>query len=218
MTAAHHTRGPRERHLARRAGNPLFAAARREVAEAEWRAAREADAAARAEFMTRFQGLVQEAAALSSNEESEVVLALKARLDQAYAEACALGGLDQVKAGLGRLIDAIMGAVRRGAAGDLRAITELDDEALAREQQMRLLEHPLVADLMLPDSPVPAAELLATLLSADADGLEAALWLFDMEATADLAAEARALLAAVPDAPPDAHARLRQLEQAAPVN
>ncbi|MGE0079876.1 MAG: hypothetical protein AB7U81_01115 [Thiohalomonadaceae bacterium] len=211
--------GPRERHLRRRMHNPLFPAARREVSAAEWDAARRADAEQLQDFMARFQAMVQEAAALRANEESEVVLALKARLDQAYAEACALGGdLEAVKDGLRRLIAAIMGAVRRGAAGDARALAELDDEELAREQQVRLLEHPLVADLLLAASPIPADELAPSLLSASAEALDAALWLFDAEPLAELCAQARAVLAHVPEPPAEAQARLAQLQQAVPVN
>ncbi len=216
---ANGTPGPHERHLSRRVGNPLFAPTRRQVMSAEWDAARQADAAALRDFMTRFEAVVQEAAALRPNEESEVVLALKARLDQAYAEACALGGdLGQVKAALARLTGIIMAAVRRGAAGDARAMAELEDEDLARQQQMRLLEQPLVADLMLPDSPIPADELAPTLLSESEEAVEAALWLFDAEPLADIVARARALLAATPDLPPEARARLAQLEQAIAVN
>lgn len=220
MPSTPHARpGPRVRHLRRRAHNPLFPPARRDVSTAEWEAAQHADAEQVRGFTVRFQGLVQEAAALQPNEESEVVLALKARLDQAYAEACALGGdLEAVKMALKRLIAAIMGAVRRGAAGDARALAELDDEELARAQQLRLLEYPLVADLMLPTSPIPGEELAASLLSAAAEELDAALWLFEAEPLAELAAQARALLADLPQPPAEAQARLDQLQASVPLN
>ncbi len=183
------------RHLLRRRDNPLFPAAHREVSEAELAAAREADHQAAADFNQRLQGLLEEAVALKPNEESEVLLELKGRLDHAYTLACTLeGDREPAKQALSRLIELIMTALHRGAEGDAQALHELEQEAEARQAHQRLLNYPLPADLMLADSPIGESELLPTLLGSDAFELEAALWLFEPEQLRQLHAEGSALL------------------------
>jgi len=141
--------------------------------------------------------LLEEAVQLRPNEESEILLDLKARLDQAYTLLASLGGdTAPYKQGLHRLTATLMAAVQRAAAGDLLAGEELAQEQMARRQHYHLLEYPLVADLMRPDSPVKGEELVATLLSAPRDELDAALWLFAQEELEPLCREARALLTA----------------------
>ncbi len=189
-----HPCGAHERHLVRRRGNPLFAVA---SDEADLAAARERDAAEAAAFNRRFQQLLQRAAALRPNEESEVLLQLKGELDEAYTYCRSLAGdRTPLLRGLERLTAVIMEAVRRGAAGDAQALAELEAEATARESHYQLLAQPLVADLMRRDSPVAADELVPTLLSAGAAELDAALWLFDDDQLAALCRSGRALLAA----------------------
>ena len=80
-----------------------------------------------------------------------------------------------------------------------------------------LAEHPLVADLLAPDSPITAPELLPTLLCAESEALAAALQLFDPEQTRSLAEEGRDLLARLEQAgqpPPGARERLALIENA----
>lgn len=188
--------GCHERHLLRRRDNPLFPAALRQVDAAQLAAARRRDAAERAEFEQQFRALLEEAAGLKPNEGSEVLLDLKARLDQAYTRLASLGGdTAALKQGLRRLTDSIIAAVQRAAAGDPLAAEELAQEQLARQQHYRLMEAPLAADLMRADMPLSAEELAATLLSAPADELEAALWLFGPEELAVLCREAEELAA-----------------------
>jgi hypothetical protein len=209
--------GPVERHLRRRADNPLFR--RSFVTAAEVDAAREADAAALRRFMDDFHALVQAAAALAPNEESENVLALKARLDEAYTRCAALGG-DQgrIREALRRLTDVVMRSVAVAAAGDPLARRELEQEAAAREQNYRLLGFPLVADLMLPDSPLPKDELVPSLLSEPVEAVEAALWLFDTDQALEMLNEARQLcdrLAAAGALPAGIEAKVALIERAA---
>ena len=115
--------------------------------------------------------------------------------------------------------------IERGAAGDPQAIDELAQERAARETHFELLKTPLVADLLHPQTCIAADELAPTLLSADETDLTAALQLFDLEQLSALYADAGALLAACPNAPPAAHERLAQigsqlahLKQVAPLN
>lgn len=188
--------GCHERHLLRRRDNPLFPAALRQVDAAQLAAARRRDAAERAEFEQQFRALLGEAAGLKPNEASETLLDLKARLDQAYTRLASLGGdTAALKQGLRRLTDSIIAAVQRAAAGDPLAAEELAQEQLARQQHYRLMEAPLAADLMRADMPLSAEELAATLLSAPADELEAALWLFGPDELAVLCREAEGLAA-----------------------
>ena len=108
--------GRRERHLQRRHGNPLFADPPPQVSEKELERSRGEDLEEAQKFQGDFVALIQEAVDLKPSEESEVILKLKERVDQAYEQASGLAG-DQapVKAAIPQLITAIMGAVRRGA-------------------------------------------------------------------------------------------------------
>jgi hypothetical protein len=131
-------------------------------------------------FITELRGVVQRAVQLAPNEESDVVLSLKEQLDRLYEQSAGLAEDQQGnQAAIAELIEVIMRNVERGAAGDPQAVDELAQERLARASHFDLLRHPLVADLLHPDSTIVAGDLAATLLSAGADELSAALRLFD---------------------------------------
>ncbi len=187
--------GRRERHLQRRHGNPLFADPPPRIGRTELERARSEDREEERRYQEDFVALIQDAGSLKPNEESEVILKLKERVDQAYEQASGLGGdQSRIKAAIPQLIAAIMGAVRRGAGDDRLALQELSQEERARSLHYRLLEHPLVADLLAPDSPVTAEHLLPTLLSSEENALEAALNLFDPQQLGILVEEGRTLL------------------------
>ena len=187
--------GAHERHLQRRFNNPLFAPERRQVSLADVIAAQELDSDEQARFAEEFRGLVEEAASLRPNEESEVILGLKERLEQAYEQCAGLGGEQaQPKVALKRLVELVVAAVRRGAGSDPKAREELVREALARSLHYDLLEHALVADLLRPDSPVGADELIPTLLSEPEEAVRAAMHLFDEGQRTMMRGQARALL------------------------
>ncbi len=188
--------GPRERHLQRRHANPLFGEAALTLDQADVDAAREADARDQERFLADFRTLVQEAVELPPHAESDQVLAIKARLDESYTRVCALpGDHAAVREAIRRLIEVIMAAIRKSAAGDPLALQKLDEEAQARALHMELVEHPLVADLLLPDTPIAESELLPTLLAEEADAVTAATTLFEPEQLAALHAEGERLLA-----------------------
>lgn len=209
--------GCRERRLKRRHGNPLFGDPPPQASPEELEGARFKDAREATQFHKDFAALIQEAVALQPNEDSEVVLRLKERLDQAYELASRLGGdQSRVKDAILKLIDAIMRAVRRGAGNDPRAMAELEQEEVARSLHYRLLEYPLVADVLAPDSPIGTEELVPSLLSGEPDSLHAALELFDRAQLESLVAEGRTLLSSrsrETDALPDAWERLADIEQ-----
>lgn len=204
--------GVRERHVQRRHNNPLFAMARRHVTATELQQARAADHAELEAFHQQFQTLLERAIALKPNEPSEVILALKADLDKAYAVACGLpGDLSQLKIGLQKLIAVMMNAVWEGAGNDPLAHQELTHEEEARAAHFDHLRYPLVAALVRPDSPITREELVPSLLSVEPVELQAALWLFAPEQLADILREGHHLLALLEE--PQLYARTEQALQ-----
>jgi hypothetical protein len=98
------------------------------------------------------------------------------------------------RAALRKLIELIMKAVRRAAGSDPLARQELADEEQAREIHFRLLEQPLVADLLHPESPIAPEELAPSLLSATAEEVDAALELFDLAQVEELAQQSAQIM------------------------
>lgn len=190
--------GPEERHYWRRRENPLLAPFQLGQETATLTLARQNDAKREQAFLALFQRLVEACVALEPNEESETILRLKAELDQAQVIAAGLqGDRREVMTAIERLTGLIMAAVRRGAEGDAKALQELADEEEARRINSDLIRWPLVSDLMIPESPIPAAELLATLIGSEEEELNAALWLFTPEQLTTLQDEAEQLYAAI---------------------
>ena len=204
--------GQRERHLRRKQDNPLFPESERQVSAETLEEAQRQDHEALTDFITDFRTLVHKVAGLSPNEGSEVILDLKERLDQAYERAARMvDDQSETQQAISKLVGIIMQAVRRGAGGDPVALQELADEETARQAHYALLEYPLVADLLDPDSVIGEQELVPTLLSAGEAELQAACSLFDPQQLKNLAQRAEALLDATPNAPETAKARYRQL-------
>lgn len=209
--------GAFERQLIRCADNPLFSPARRNVIQIEVTQAQRRDREEAAAFHERLRALVQRAIDLPPQADSEVVLKLKEDLDQAYEQACGLGGdLREIKAAVKKLLDIVMRAVWRGAGDDAAAQANLREEETARATHFALLEYPLIADIIRPDSPIAAEELLPTLLSESAPAFAAALSLFDADQLALLCQDARERLRTLDRAEPavaNAHARLAEMER-----
>ncbi|MFZ0790528.1 MAG: hypothetical protein WAM94_13005 [Chromatiaceae bacterium] len=183
-----HKPGRRERHLRRRHENPLFAWPPLEVDPAHLLAVQKADHEEMESFREVFRALVQRAIQLPADADSDTVLGLKQDLERAYEQSWGLPedhGREQ--AALRKLIELIMSAVRRAAGADPLATRELEDERIARDVHFRLLEQPLAADLLYPESPIAPDELAPSLLSATAAEVAAALELFDARQVAELA-------------------------------
>ncbi len=208
--------GRHERHLLRKQDNPLFPEAQRTISQSELTEAQRLDHEELEAYIRDLRKLVGEAVALGPHEQSDVILELKERLDQAYETACRLAD-DQSpnKEAIRKLVAVIMRAVWQGAGNDTLAHQELEQEEAARAAHYELLETPLVADLLDPESLIQADDLLAVLLSAEREGFEAAVTLFDpgqlralCEQGATLKRDGEAL-----DALPGARERLAELEQ-----
>ncbi|MCG6941784.1 MAG: hypothetical protein LJE69_11115 [Thiohalocapsa sp.] len=189
-----HKPGRRERHLRRRHVNPLFGWPPQEVAPERLLDAQRADHEELEAFRHSFRGVVQRAVDLPPDAGSDLVLELKTDLERHYEQACGLPE-DQTepKAALAKLIDVIMRTLLRHVGDDATAHQELADEAAARQIHFRLLEQPLVADLLHPETPILPQELTPSLLSATDSELAAACELFDGQQLAVIRDEAEAL-------------------------
>lgn len=190
-----HRPGRRERHLRRGHENPLFAWPPVAVEPLDLLAAQKADHEEMEAFRDAFRALVQRALDLLPNAGSDLVLALKEDLERHYEQACGLPeDQDRERAALRRLIDLTAQAVRRAAGNDPLARAELDAAEEARAIHFRLLEQPLVADLLHPESPIAPDELLPSLLTASPAELAAALEVFDPDQVQALVRQGEALL------------------------
>ena len=190
--------GAFERQLLRKHANPLFSATARSVTQTEIDAARRRDQEELRSFQAALRATLREALDMPPQVESDVLLKLKERLDQLYDQCAGLpGDHDREKQSLTRMIGVIMKAVWAGAGDDPRARAELEQEEHARTLHHDLLQQPLVADLLRPDSPIAEDELAPTLLSVDEDALRSVLQLFDTSQLTLLYQQARELIEAL---------------------
>lgn len=202
--------GRHERHFMRKYGNPLFAGAQQDLTQAALSEAQRLDHEELEAYIRDLRKLVGEAVALGPHEQSDVILDLKERLDKAYETACRLADDQRPnKAAIRKLVAVIMRAVWKGAGSDTLAHGELEQEEAARGSHYELLEQPLVADLLDPDSPIGEEELLPVLLSAEGPAFEAAVGLFEPPQLAILCEQGDALLAELPDCEATRSARKR---------
>jgi len=172
--------GRHERHFRRRLDNPLFGDRTLSRSDEALLEAQRLDHEELLSFISVLRGVVEQAVQLAPNEESDVVLSLKEQLDRLYEQSAGLAEDQQGnQSAIGELIEVIMRNVERGAAGDPQAADELSQERLARATHFDLLRHPLVADLLHPESTIVAEDLAPTLLCSGEDELGAALQLFD---------------------------------------
>ena len=139
---------------------------------------------------------------------------MKEDLDKAYEQAAGLADdQSETKEAIKKLSALIMNAVRTGAGTDQTALQELDQEEQARSSHFELLEHPLVADLLSPDSPVAEADLMPALLSAPEEELAAALALFDNDQLVVLCQQGEVLFELTDDMPEQAKKRMEQIQR-----
>ena len=82
--------GRHERHLQRMRDNPLFHEQERDITPQQLNEAQRLDHEELEAYIHELRQLVGEAVALGPHEQSDVILDLKARLDQAYETACRL--------------------------------------------------------------------------------------------------------------------------------
>lgn len=199
-----------ERHLQRKFDNPLFPEVEQQISQDQVTVARTLDEEELLQFSKNYQAILQEITDLAQNVDSELILNIKQRLDQLYEQVCGLGG-DRTaeKTGLTKLHQAIDQAIATGAAGDTTAQARLAQEAQARTIHWQLLEEPLVADLLRPDSPISRDDLLPSLLSEDAGSFGVTMGMFDPEQRKSLLTQAETLLQGREDEPGLENARAR---------
>jgi hypothetical protein len=205
-----------ERHLQRKTNNPLFlncdTPTQNEVNDAQRQ-----DETERMTFMQMFQTLLEETVALKPQEETEVILSLKQRTDALYEECACLGGDFQAqKEALKKLNALIMNAIQKEATDNDKLVEELDNEVLARQLHFALLEHPVIAHLLRPETPINEMDIIPTLLTENETAVQAAMGMFDREHQQLLCNKARILLETVQQQGlnlPDAEIRLAIMEQ-----
>ncbi len=186
--------GRHERHFRRRM-HPLFPRPVGEFTDDDLLEVQRLDHEELLAYLRSLRELVQRAASLRPSEETQVVLDLKAELEKHYEEACGLADAQgNNKEAIRHLIEVIMRTIRQSAAGDPLAEQELAQEEEARRLHFQLLEFPLVADLLHPDTLIQPDELAAVLLTDPQEEVEAAIGLFDQDQLETLARQARDLV------------------------
>jgi len=218
MTIAFSTQpGCRERQLQLRRDNPLFPPQLRRVTAEDIRTAQQQDRDEHTHLREQFTTLLNEAAALPAEADSELILNLKARIDPLYDQCASFGpAFDKLRGALDQLYQVIAMAIRKAAGADPLAQRELDEEDAARQTHTALLCYPLVATLLRPEDIIGEEELVPTLLSQDEDALRAALQLFDAEQLEVLCRSGRTLVSRLREDGirlDDAEARLVLMEQ-----
>jgi len=187
--------GARERQLKRRHENPLFPAELRQVIQVDINHAQREDQREVEAFNKTFRKLLQDVSELEGRADSEKILLLKEQADKLYEQASGLAGdFGEERQALQKLVQAMMKAVRAGAAGDPRALYELDQEDLARQAHYEMLGYHLICDLLRPDSPISREELVPTLLSERQDAVAAAAAFFEPAMLQELVEEGERLL------------------------
>lgn len=186
--------GSHERQLARRYNNPLFSVERRKVDQTVLLQARQSDHEEARQFAEDFHALLQNVSTFSGREETDKILEIKEQMDRLYETCVAISGdHEKEKQGLLRLNDVIMKAISTAAGNDALAIEELEKERQARIIHLKMLEHPIIVDLLRPDSVIQEDELLPSILSGDIESIQTAMSLFDPNQVKELQQQAEGL-------------------------
>jgi hypothetical protein len=207
--------GPRERHLQRKFNNPLFAGAEA-ITQRDVEQARLLDSDALQQFMNEFHEVVQRAVKLDQSVESDVILMLKAQLEQLYAMCSGLQGRPaQIPDAIRKLVAAINATMLTASANDPHAMEKLSHDEEHTSLHFYLCDFPIVSDMLNPDAIISDDEQIPSLLNEQEESLHAALALFPPERIAAMVDEGKALLQKI-DAEghslPDAWQRLAQME------
>ena len=186
--------GPRERQLLRKWNNPLFGAAAT-ITQQNIQIAQQQDAQAMQVFMQQFREVVEQAVKLDKNVESDVILMLKARLEQQYAICTGLPGQPAaIQEALKKLINAIGTTLRTTSKDDPHAVEKLNADEEHTRLHLHLCDYLIVSDILNPDEIISSDEQIPTLLNESEDALQAALALFSPEHIKILIEDGHALL------------------------
>lgn len=186
--------GPAERHLQRKMNNPLFGDSAL-ISQRDIDAAQQKDSAAVEQFRQYFHETVQKVVKLEKSVDSELILTLKAQLEQLYAVSTGLQGKpEQIPDAIRKLIDAINSSMRSAAANDADALEKMDRDDEQTRLHFYLSDFLVVSDLLNPERAISDEEFVPTLLNEDEAGLRAALALFPPEMIAEMIEQAGLLL------------------------
>jgi hypothetical protein len=186
--------GPRERHLQRKYNNPLFGAAAA-VTQQDLQLAQRHDHSAMQSFMEDFRELVQRAVKLDKSVESDVVLLLKAQLEQQYAVCTGLPGQPAaIQDAIKKLIAAISATLRATSKDDPHALEKLANDEEHTGLHLHLCEYMIVSDILNPDEIISGDEQIPALLNESDDALQAALALFPPERIGQMLEQGKVLL------------------------
>lgn len=187
--------GAHERHLIRRDNNVLFGDRSIAISRDLLQDKQKLDRDILEQFLFDFRAIVNKAAELKPNEDSDVVLSVKNELDKLYAVSVSVADdQSKVQASISKLLSVVMSSVKKGAEQDPQALQELSQEEAAREAHFAFLQSTLVADLLNPESPIKNEDLLPTLLCAKKDDLALAIQLFDKEQMPQILIQGKELL------------------------
>lgn len=184
-----------ERHLQRQYNNPLFNHIDYQITQTDVDDAHRKDEEEKREFQKSFVKLLEEVSQLQSQVEAEVVLRLRERIDSLYEQCAGLGGNhSSEKQGLKKLNKLIIQSILTSGIEDEKLIGNLEQEATAREMHFKLLEHPFIAHLLHPNSPISEQDIIPALLTEEEAPLRAAMSLFEPAQQTFLSQQARKLL------------------------
>lgn len=201
--------GRRERMLKRQYQNPLFepACGVMNIEPFDIQDARKQDAQDVEQFIEHFRELVQQVAELEPNADADVILKLKELLDKTYEASSGLAGdQDEIQEMIKRLLAMMMQSMWKAVGNDTQGISKLEMEEQARQAHFTLLEHPFIADLLAPDSPVNEKMMVPCLLSESAETVALAVQLFEPEQQQSIVQQAVQLIEGMDDN----HPRVKQ--------
>ena len=187
--------GRHERHFRRKTNNDLFPRPILNYSNDDLLEVQRLDHEEIIDFLTELRKIVDQAVQLKPNEESEVVLDMKAALENLYETACRIGDeQENNKSAIYDLMKVIMITVRSHAGGDSKAESELLQEETAREQHFKMLSSKLITDLLDPETLIADDELASVMLSDDEEDVVQALMMFDQSQRLLLANDAMEIL------------------------
>jgi hypothetical protein len=206
--------GPRERHLQRKLNNPLFSD--RVVTQQAIQTAQQEDKNSMQQFMEQFRELVQRAVKLDKTVESDVVLLLKAQLEQHYAVCTGLLGQPiAIQDAIKKLISAISATLHATSKDDPHALEKLSNDEAHTLLHLHLCDHLIVSDILNPDRIISEEEKISALLNEPEDALQAVLAIFPPEHIGEMIEKGKALLKKIEaegHSLPDAWQRITQME------
>lgn len=180
-----------ERHLQRQYKNPLFSHKSEPVTEEAIQIAQQKDKEEYFTFQKAFYELIREVAELESQVEVSFILKIKDEIDVLYEQCAGLGGdFSAEKKSLRKLSQLVTQSLVKSDTNTY----DIEQEKEARELHFSLLEHPFIAHLLRPQSPIAEDDIVPTLLSEEESAIQAAMSLFNTEQQQILCYEARNLL------------------------